>query len=111
MMEIKQKKIKAWGIKFFIEREGKEIARAYLFLMNNGLHKEPFGLLEDVFVEEKFRRGGLATQLTKAVIKAAKKHSCYKLICTSRYSRPEVHKLYQRLSFKNHGLEFRLDFS
>lgn len=78
--------------------------------MNNNLHEEPFGLLEDVFVEEEFRGQGLGTQLTKAVIEGAKKHNCYKLICTSRHSKIEVHKLYQRLGFKNHGLEFRMDF-
>lgn len=109
-MDIKQKKIKAAGIKFTLEKEGKEIARAYLFLMHNALHPEPFGLLEDVFVAEVCRGQGLGSQLVKAVIEAAKKHRCYKLICTSRHSKPEVHQLYQKLGFKNHGLEFRIDF-
>lgn len=108
-MGIKQKEISASGIKFFIEKEGKEIARAYLFMMRNDLHEEPFGLLEDVFVEEEYRGQGLGTQLVKAVFEAAKT-KCYKLICTSRHSRPKVHELYQKLGFKNHGLEFRMDF-
>lgn len=108
-MEIKQKEISASGIKFFIEKEGKEIARAYLFMMYNDLHEEPFGLLEDVFVEEEYRGQGLGTQLVKAVIEVAK-NKCYKLICTSRHSRSKVHELYQKLDFRNHGLEFRMDF-
>lgn len=108
-MEIKKKEISASGIKFFIEKDGKEIARASLFLMHNNLHEEPFGLMEDVFVEEEYRNQGIGTQLAKAVVEAAK-NKCYKLICTSRYSREKVHELYKKLGFKNHGLEFRMDF-
>jgi len=108
-MEIKQEEIGASGIKFSVEKEGKEIARAHLFLMHNALHERPFGLMEDVFVEEEHRGQGLGSQLVKAVFEAAK-NKCYKLICTSRHSRPKVHELYQRLGFKNHGLEFRMDF-
>jgi GNAT superfamily N-acetyltransferase len=108
-MEIKQEEIGASGIKFFIEKEGKEVARASLFFMYNDLHEEPFGLMEDVFVEEEYRNQGIGTQLAKVVIEAAKT-KCYKLICTSRHARKDVHKLYQRLEFKNHGIEFRMDF-
>ncbi|MEO0537352.1 MAG: hypothetical protein AAF215_26285 [Cyanobacteria bacterium P01_A01_bin.123] len=36
--------------------------------------------------------------------------NCYKLIATSRTSRPKVHDLYQRLGFTQQGFEFRIDF-
>lgn len=108
-MEIKQEKISVSGIKFSLEKHGKEVARAYLFLMNNDLHEEPFGLIEDVFVKEEYRGKGFGSKIIKAVIEAAKNHKCYKLICTSRHSRPKVHEWYQKLGFKNHGLEFRMD--
>jgi|SRR3989344_3983991 len=108
-MEIKQKEVKASGLKFTIHLDGLEVGRATLYLMYNDLHEKPFGLLEDVFVDENYRGQGLGTQLTKAVIEEARRQ-CYKLICTSRYSKPKVHELYQRLGFKNHGIEFRIDF-
>ena len=108
-MEIKQKEIKSSGIKFFIEREGREIARAHLYLLYNDLHKRPFGLLEDVYVDEAHRGQGLGTILVKAVLEEAKKR-CYKLIGTSRYSREKVHQWYEGLGFKNYGVEFRMDF-
>ncbi|MBR9683504.1 GNAT family N-acetyltransferase [Candidatus Woesearchaeota archaeon] len=108
-MEIKQEEINASGIKFVIEKDGKQVARAHLFMMHNDLHERPFGLVEDVFVEEEYRGQGLGTQLVEAIFKVARER-CYKLICTSRHSRPKVHALYQRLGFKNHGLEFRRDF-
>ena len=109
-MKIQQKKITTRGIKFFIKDGKKEIGRAYLYILKNDLHKEPFGFLEDVLVDEKYRGHGLGTNLVQAIIKAAQKHGCYKLICTSRHSRSVVHALYERLGFINHGLEFRIDF-
>lgn len=109
-MEIQQKEVSASGIKFFIEEEGKEIGRGYLFLMHNDLHEEPFGLVEDVFVDEEYRGQKLGTQLVLAIIEAAKEHKCYKLLCTSRHSRPRVHEWYKKLDFKDHGVEFRMDF-
>ncbi len=101
----------AEGIRFSIETETGEIARAYLYIMHNDLHEEPFGLLEDVYVEESQRGTGIGTRLVRAVIDAAREANCYKLIATSRESRPKVHELYERLGFRNYGVEFRMDFA
>ncbi len=111
-MEIQSRGINAEGIEFFIEdgKKGREIGRAFLYILKNKLHKKPFGFMEDVFVEENFRGKGYGVELVKAVILEARKRKCYKLICTSRHSKPKVHDLYQRLGFKNHGVEFRIDF-
>ena len=70
-MEIKSRKIDSYGIRLSVVEDEKEIARAYLYIMRNDLHDEPFGLMEDVFVEvtgieagamkqekEKARKGG-----------------------------------------------------
>lgn len=108
-MRIKQKIIKANGIKFFIEDDGKEVARAYLYILLNE-HDRPFGLLEDVFVGEAYRSRGLGGKLLKEIIKTAEREDCYKLIGTSRYARPKVHEWYLRLGFKDQGKEFRMDF-
>lgn len=78
--------------------------------MKNDLHKVPFGLLEDLFVDEGARGKGIGTALINDAIKLAKKKSCYKLIATSRHRRKGVHELYRRLGFRNHGIEFRMDF-
>jgi GNAT superfamily N-acetyltransferase len=47
--------------------------------------------------------------LVTEVIAAAREAGCYKLIATSRASRPKVHELYERLGFANYGLEFRMN--
>lgn len=51
-MDIQRRSINATGIRFAFEQDGKKVARAYLYLMHNDLHVTPFGLVEDVFVDE-----------------------------------------------------------
>jgi len=108
-MFMKKQKINAEGIKFSIKKDNKEVARAYLYLMKNDLHKQPFGLMEDVFIDESLRGKGHGTKIIKEIIKEAKKQNCYKLIATSRYPRDKVHKLYKKLGFRDWGKEFRIN--
>jgi len=107
-MKIDKKRVESYGIKFFVEKDGKEVARAFLYIMNNDLKKEPFGFLEDVFVDEQLRGQGIGTEILKTVIEEAKKLNCYKIVATSRHERPAVHKLYEKLGFKNFGIEFKM---
>jgi len=109
-LEIQKLEIKASGIKFYVEQEGVEVARAYLYLLKNDLHEQPFGFMEDVFVSDGLRGQGVGSELVQALVEEAKVQGCYKLICTSRHSKPKVHGLYERLGFTNHGLEFRINF-
>lgn len=109
-MKVERQSREARGVRFSVKADGEEIARAYLYLMTNDLHREPFGLLEDVYVDESRRGSGVGTQLVNEVVSAARDAGCYKLIATSRTSRPRVHELYERLGFENHGLEFRMNF-
>jgi GNAT superfamily N-acetyltransferase len=106
-----QKTIKtSKAIKIEVKDGSKQVGRAFLFLIFNELHKKPYGLMEDVFVDESLRGQGWGTKLVTEIIKQAKKYKCYKLIATSRMSRPKVHKLYEKFGFKKHGFEFRIDF-
>jgi GNAT superfamily N-acetyltransferase len=109
-MKVSRQERAAKGIRFSVSGDSGEVARAYLYMMTNDLHAAPFGLLEDVFVEESQRGSGVGSALVKEVIAAAREAGCYKLIATSRTSRPKVHELYERLGFEKHGLEFRISF-
>lgn len=109
-MNIKHKDINITGTKFYVEQNGREMARAYLYILTNDLHERPFGFMEDVFVDEFLRGQGIGSKIVKKVIEEAKRRNCYKLICTSRYEKPRVHELYQKLGFADHGKEFRIDF-
>jgi GNAT superfamily N-acetyltransferase len=110
-VKVKREARTATGMRFSISSDGREVARAYLYIMNNDLHQAPFGLLEDVYVDESRRGGGLGTNLVREVISAARDAGCYKLIATSRNSRPLVQDLYRRLGFAEHGIEFRMELS
>ena len=109
--DIRTKTIEAKGVKFCVVEDEQEVARAYLYIMYNDLHPEPFGFLEDVYVDELYRSQGWGTKLVERAIATAKERGCYKLIATSRTSRLKVHQLYQRLGFYQRGLEFRIDFT
>ena len=110
-MEIEKRDIQAKGVKLVAIADGKEVGRAYLYLMTNDLHDKPFGFMEDVFVEEEYRSQGIGTALIDALVQEAKRRGCYKIIATSRHSRPKVHDLYLKLGWYDHGKEFRIDLA
>jgi GNAT superfamily N-acetyltransferase len=110
-MEMLSITLQTHGTRFSLQADGIEVARAYLYVMHNDLHNAPFGLLEDVYVDPARRGEGFGSQLVGEVITAARREGCYKLIATSRSSRPRVHELYERIGFENRGLEFRMDLS
>jgi len=99
------------GIRVAVVDGAAEIGRAFLYVMYNDLHAEPFGFLEDVFVDERHRRRGVGAILVEQVVATAKAHGCYKLIATSRIARSRVHEMYERLGFSARGIEFRMDLS
>jgi GNAT superfamily N-acetyltransferase len=110
-MEISQRPARAEGVRFSVDEDGREVARAYLYLAENDLHPGRwFGLLEDVFVHESGRGRGVGTVLVRRVIEEAHRRGCYKLVATSRHERAGVHALYRRLGFVEGGRESRLDF-
>lgn len=110
-MQIKKElKKDCFAVKIIAEENGEEVGRAWLYVLYNSLHKEPFGLLEDVFVDENQRGKGIGTELVKKIIAEAKARRCYKLIATSRCARAKAHAWYEKLGFKNYGVEFRMDF-
>lgn len=112
-MNIIQNKAECKGVKLSVQdNKGKDIARAFLYVMHNDLHERPFGLMEDVYVSEagENRGKGIGTALVEQVVKTAREEGCYKLIATSRYSRERVHALYGKLGFYTQGKEFRIDF-
>lgn len=109
MFELEKKLILS-GMKLILYDNTKIVAHAYLYLLYNDLHAQPFGLMEDVFVEEPYRGKGIGSKLVEELITEARAQHCYKLICTIRHEKPRVHELYKRLGFFEQGLEFRINF-
>lgn len=88
---------------------GQEVGRAFVGMISNS-HSRPYALLEDVFVEKDYRGEGIGKRLVQDSIKLARQKKCYKILATSRYSRPKVHALYKSFGFKEQGKEFRMNF-
>ena len=96
-------------VRFSEQEDGKEIARARLMIIYNDLHEEPYGVLEDVFVEKDHRGKGLGTIMAREAVEEAKRRGCYKVLAQSRYGREHVHRMYQKIGLCDYGKNFRLD--
>ena len=105
----KEIKKDAYAVKITARDNGAEVGRTWLYIIYNDLHKEPYGFLEDVFIQEEHRGAGLGTKLVQEAIAEAKRIGCYKLIATTRSSRQAVCAWYEKFGFKNYGVEFRMD--
>lgn len=108
-MEIQKALLQSEAIRFSATEDGKEVGRAFLYIIKNDLHDQSYGFMEDLFVEESHRKHGIGRQLVEEMIAEAKIRGCYKILGTSRRERPEVHEFYKKFGFKDYGLEFRLD--
>ncbi|MEK7520111.1 MAG: GNAT family N-acetyltransferase [Patescibacteria group bacterium] len=98
------------GMRYSISREGQEVARGYLFILRDDL-KEPFGLVNDIFVHEKFREEkDLKKQIVQAALADARRHGCHTIITVCGYTDEAAHDLYSEFSFSQTGDVFRLDF-
>ncbi len=104
-----QVEIPSKSVRFCIMDNEVEVGHAWLYFIKNDLHSTPYGLLEDVWVDEAYRGRGIATTLISDVIQRARTENCYKIIATSRNEREAVHSLYRHLGFVLHGYEFRID--
>jgi len=109
-MEIKKEiKRDSYAVKITLEEDGKVMGWGYLYVIFQDRHKEPYGLMENVYIESEFRSRGLGGKLVQLLVDEAKERGCYKIIGTSKKIKPEVHSFYKKLGFSEIGLEFRLD--
>lgn len=109
-MQIEEIKISTNGYKILIlDDKNTEVARAYLYILFNDIHKKPFIFIEDVFVIERHRGRGFGKKIINYALQTAKAKDCYKIILTSRHSSPGVHKFYQKQGFIDWGKEFRMN--
>ena len=109
-MEIKKEiKKDSYAVKIALEEGSRVMGWGYLYVIFQDRHKEPYGMMENVYIEPEFRSRGLGGKLVQLLIDEAKTRGCYKLVGTSKKIKPEVHAFYKKLGFSEMGFEFRLD--
>ncbi len=107
---VQTEEVGGYKIRFTATVDGQSVGRAFLFIITNDLHDKPYGLLEDVYVEEDARGQGVGKALVAAVISEAKTRNCKKLITQSRHGKEAVHTMYEKCGFYEHGKNFRINF-
>ncbi len=109
-MELQKEIVRgSYAVKITAQEGGREVGRVRLYILFNDMHKEPYGLLEDIFVDESERNRGTGTKLVQTAIEEAKKIGCYKIIATVRVSKEVTRSWYEKIGFNNHGIELRID--
>jgi GNAT superfamily N-acetyltransferase len=93
------------------EYEGEVVATVTLYLIPNLSHgATPYALVENLIVNHKYRRKGIAKKLMEYTIDRAKKEGCHRIELCSSKRRRQAHKLYRSVGFKPEAFGFRLWF-
>lgn len=109
-MQIKKEiKKDAFAVKISIEEDGAVLGWAYVYIIFQDRHPEPYAYIENVYVEPEHRKKGTGKQLLDLAIAEAKERGCYKIIGTSKMHKTDVHEWYEKYGFEKMGYEFRMD--
>lgn len=109
-MEIKKEiKTEGYAVKISLVEDGKTLGWVFLYIMYQDRHAEPYGYLENMFVEPEYQKHGYGTQLVRLAVAEAKQRGCYKIISTSKHHKTAVHRWYEKQGFRKMGYELRLD--
>ncbi len=96
---------------FVLEAAGRIVGSACLVIVPNITHEgRPYGLVENVVVDDASRSSGYGELLMRHVMAEAQRAGCYKLALTSNKQRLDAHRFYQRLGFRAASEGFRVDF-
>jgi GNAT superfamily N-acetyltransferase len=93
------------------EEEDEVIGSLVLFIAPNLSHNGlPWALVENVIVDQKYRRQGIGKLLMDYAITRAKEAGCYRIGLSSDKRRQEAHQFYRKLGFHASAHGFRLYF-
>jgi GNAT superfamily N-acetyltransferase len=100
------------GLELLVAEEEDEVAGSLvLFIAPNLSHGGlPWALVENVIVDQKYRRQGIGKLLMDYAIARAKGAGCYRIGLSSDKRRKEAHRFYRSLGFEASSHGFRLYF-
>ena len=93
------------------EVDGEIVGSGDLLIVPNLSHRGlPWAIVENVIVEESMRRKGIARKLMQHMIDFARRSGCYKIGLSSNKKRPDAHRMYEALGFRQYGYGYRIYF-
>jgi len=92
-----------------VVEDGGEIAgTAVLLIVPNLSHAAtPWALVENLIVDQRFRRRGLARMLLEYAVARAREAGCHRIELMSDNSRKDAHQLYRSVGFADCATGFR----
>ncbi|MFC1900489.1 GNAT family N-acetyltransferase [Chloroflexota bacterium] len=98
------------GCELIVAEENEEvIGTTMLMIVPNLSHKGlPWMVIENVVVDEKYRRKGIGKLMMEYCNSRAKEAGCYKVQLMSDKSRKEAHEFYNAIGYKASSEGFRL---
>lgn len=91
--------------------KGEVVGTIVFLIVPNLSHRAlPWALVENVVVDENYRRHGIGKLLMDYAITRAKKAGCYRIALSSDKRRKEAHQFYRSLGFEASAEGLRLYF-
>ena len=91
-----------------VEDGGEVAGTAVLLIVPNLSHgATPWALVENIIVDQRFRRRGLARKLLEHTVSRAREAGCHRIEIMSDNSRKEAHRLYRSVGFTDCATGFR----
>jgi GNAT superfamily N-acetyltransferase len=93
-----------------LEVAGEVVGALAIVVVPNVAHQgRPYGLIENVVVDESVRGRGYGEMLMREAIETARRAGCYKVSLFSNKRRLDAHRFYEGLGFDARHEGFRLD--
>ena len=87
--------------------EGDQIVGMGSLTINNNLWREGYlGYIEELIVDERFRRQGIGTQMLEQLVGVAKAQGCRCVELDAAFQRKEAHQFYEKQGFKSRAYIF-----
>lgn len=93
-----------------VERAAVTVGTYTMLVMENLGHcGTPAAIVESVVVARELRGQGIGEVMMRHAAQRAAEAGCYKIALSSNRKRPDAHRFYRRLGFRDHGVSFAID--
>ena len=105
--------VEKYNIKYFLVKDNdKIIGTCYLCIIPNLTYNgKSIGFIENVIVDNNYRKKGVGKKLMEMATNYAKENNCYKAVLKSGINRVDAHKFYRNIGFDGESRKaFEINF-